>query len=58
MEVVGIENNLCNYNYKYIIRNPAIPPAEIKMKCALSENGKLEMANQFTNEPLAKLQLC
>ena len=48
MEVIGMEEGLCQYKYQYIIRNPKIPPSEIKMKCSLSERGKLEMANQFT----------
>lgn len=49
MQVVGMnKDNLCEYNYKYNMRNPKFPPAEIKMKCSLSEAGALEMANQFT----------
>ncbi len=48
MEILGEKDGVCLYNYKYIVRNPQIPPAEIKMQCKLSERGKLEMANQFT----------
>lgn len=49
MEVIGNEGESCLYKYKYIIRNPKIPPSEIKMTCSLSQRGKLEMSNQFTN---------
>jgi len=49
MEVIGKEKDLCLYNYKYVIRDPRIPPTEIKNKCSLSQRGQLEMANQFTN---------
>ena len=48
MEVVEDAKQGCIYNYQYNIRNPQYPPTEIRMKCTLSEEGKLEMANQFT----------
>lgn len=49
MEVIKSTDQGCEYNYQYIIRDPKYPPAEIKMRCVLSEKGALEMANQFTS---------
>ncbi len=48
METIGYENGLCLHNFSFIVRNKKYPPGEIRMKCSLSENGRLEMANLFT----------
>ena len=49
METIGYEKNICLHNYKLIVRNPNYPPTDFKMRCRLSERGRLEMAAQFTN---------
>ena len=49
MEAIKKTDQGCEYNYQYIIRDPKYPPAEIRMRCILSEKGALEMANQFTD---------
>lgn len=48
METFGYQNGLCLHNFSFIIRNKKYPVGEIRMKCKLSENGRLEMANLFT----------
>ena len=48
MEVLQMNDDICYFNYQFVVRDPKYPPTEIKFKCKLSEKGRLEMANQFT----------
>lgn len=48
MENLGVEKGLCIHNYKFEIRNPNFPSTDLRVSCKLSEKGRLEMANQFT----------
>ncbi len=56
MEVIGYDKDLCLFNYKTMSRNPNFPPSDLKKACRLSEKGRLEMANQFTQYKKGKTE--
>ena len=48
METIGYEEGYCVHKYSFIIRAKNIQATDFKMKCKLTEKGKLEMSNLFT----------
>lgn len=57
-QIIGMkEDKSCEIKYTYKMRNPKFPPAEIKMRCILSERGRLEIANQFTQYKKGNLNM-
>lgn len=57
MEVIGYEKGLCIHNYKLSVRAPNLPPADFKITCRLSEKGRLEASNQFTQYKKGKVEV-
>jgi hypothetical protein len=47
MEVTGMENGLCVFNYNMEIRNPQFPSVDFRFRCKLSSKGITEIANEF-----------
>jgi hypothetical protein len=56
LEIIGYENNLCIHKYKMISKSEKFPPSELKINCRLSEKGRLEIANQFTQYKKGKIE--
>ena len=57
MEVVGMDKDLCLFNYKLEIRHPQFQPSDFRFACKLSSNGVLEMANQFTEYKKGNIEI-
>jgi len=57
MEVIGFENGACTYKFKIMIRNPKFTPTDIKKICHLSQAGRLEVANEFTQYKKGKVDV-
>lgn len=57
METIGYEKGYCVHKYKLSIRNKNFPFTDFKMACNLTKEGRLELANQFTQYKEGKVSV-